>query len=310
MNPVRPAPGEARFRSWAALVGLALLAATNLIAGKNDAVVISSTAAADYVRPLDEKGKAVPETYVFMEGKHLGGGTVDGSEARMTFTEITHTLATNLAKQSYFPTKDLAAAGLLIRVFWGTTLTYEDPQRDQNIAAINSAMSNMRSATEGGGVADPGELKMALGESEGPAGGVEGAIARNAALLGYKRTLIKESQKIVASLEEQTMRMELAEERYSVVLMAYDYQYMKREKKPKFAWVTRLSIRGPGNNFTEALPALALAGAEVYGRNLDSLERVKVRDLPGGEVILGELKVIGTAEITPRTKAEDRKAEK
>ena len=109
---------------------------------------------------------------------------------------------------------------------------------------------------------------------------------------------------MVASVQEQTMRMELAEERYFVVLMAYDYQFMKREKKPKLAWVTRLSIRGPGNNFTEALPALALAGAEVYGRNLDSLERIKVRDLPGGEVIMGDLKVIGVEEPGKETKAE------
>jgi hypothetical protein len=299
MNPVN-SPRFPRVRVGLALICAFAMSGVTTRAGKNDAVVISSTAAADYVRPTDEKGKPVPQSYVFMEGKYLGGGTVDNSEARMTFDEITRILATNLAKQNYLPTKDVASASLLIRIFWGTTLIYEDPQRDQNIAAINTAMSNMQTATAEGGVADPGELKMALGESEGGSmGGVEGAIARNAALLGYKRTLDKEGRRMVASVEEQTMRMELAEERYFVVLMAYDYQFMKREKKPKLAWVTRLSIRGPGNNFTEALPALALAGAEVYGRNLDSLERIKVRDLPGGEVILGELKVLGAVEKKP-----------
>lgn len=297
--PLISSPRSLRARTGLAVVCAFVIAGVTLHAGKNDAVVISSTAAPGYVRPTDDKGKPVPESYVFMEGKYLGGGTVDKSETRMTFDEITRTLATNLAKQNYLPTKDVASANLLIRIFWGTTLTYEDPQRDQNIAAINTAMANMQTATAEGGVADPGEMKMALGESGGTAGTVEGAIARNAALLGYKRTLDKEGRRMVASVEEQTMRMELAEERYFVVLMAYDYQFMKREKKPKLAWVTRLSIRGPGNNFTEALPALALAGAEVYGRNLDSLERIKVRDLPGGEVIMGDLKVIGVEE-TPK----------
>jgi hypothetical protein len=282
----------------------ALVAAVTLLAGKNDAIVISSTAAPDYIRPLDAKGKPAPEGYVFMEGRHLSGGTVDKCEDRLTFPEITRILATSLAKQSYFPTKDLASAHLLIRIYWGSTLIYEDPQWAQNIENMNTALAEVRASAQESGTSDPGVLNQTLANQEGTQNSQEGAIVRNASLLGYKRSLDKEGKAIVASVEEQTMRMELAEERYFVVLMAYDYQYMKREKKPKLAWVTRLSIRGPGNNFTEALPALAVAGAEVYGHNLDKLERIKVRDLPGGEVRLGELQVLGVDE-KPR---EDRAA--
>jgi hypothetical protein len=285
------------------LLGL-LLPAGSLLAGKNDAIAISSTAAPGYVRPLDEKGKPVPETYVFMEGIHLEGGTRDRSEERMTYEEITRTLAVNLARQNYFPTRDVSAAQALIRVYWGTTQIYEDPQRDQNLAALNSAMANAQSQMESGGQVDTTELKQAINDNALAADGVEGAIERNARLLGYKRSLLKEEKNMMASVAEQTMRMELSEERYFVVLMAYDFQFMKREKKPKLLWVTRLSIRTPGNNFTEALPALAVAGAEVYGRNLDGLERIKVRDLPGGEVILGDLKVIGVEEKPVEKKAE------
>lgn len=43
--------------------------------------------------------------------------------------------------------------------------------------------------------------------------------------------------------DELTMSVELNEERYFVILMAYDYQHMRREKKPKLLWVTRLSLR-------------------------------------------------------------------
>ncbi len=296
MNPVRSLPvppGLCRLAS--VLLGL-LLPAVALLAGKNDAIAISSTAAPDYQRPLDAKGKPAPETYVFMEGIHLEGGTRDRSEERMTYDEITRTLAVNLARQNYFPTRDVASANVLIRVYWGTPQIYEDPQRDQNIAALNTAMANAQSQMESGGQVDTTELKQAINDNALAANGVEGAIERNARLLGYKRTLLKEEQNLVASIAEQTMRMELAEERYFVVLMAYDFQFMRKEKKPKLLWITRLSIRSPGNNFTEALPALAIAGAEVYGRNLDGLERIKVRDLPGGQVTLGELKVIGVEE--------------
>lgn len=289
---------------WMAAWCLGLLLSTvALMAGKNDAIVISSTAGPDYQRPLDAKGKPAPETYVFMEGVHLEGGTRDKSEERMTYEEITRTLAVNLARQNYFPTKDVAAANLLIRVYWGTTLIYEDPQRDQNIAALNTAMANAQSQMESGGLVDATELKQAVNDNALAASGVEGAIERNARLLGYKRSLLKEEKNLVASIAEQTMRMELAEERYFVVLMAYDFQFMRKEKKPKLLWITRLSIRSPGNNFTEALPALAIAGSDVFGQNLTDMKRIKLRDLPGGEVIMGDLKVIGVEENPVEKKA-------
>jgi hypothetical protein len=272
-----------------------------------DPVVISSTAAPDYVRPLDGNGKTLPETYIFMEGKYMGGAAADASERKVTFTDITQLLAVSLTKQNYFPTKDAAAANLLIRIYWGTTLIYEDPQRDQNIAAVNAALSGMQQAVADGGVADPGEMKSALAQQDVAQGGVEGAMARNAALLGYRRSLDKEGRRMVASIEEQTMRMELSEDRYFVVLMAYDYQYMKKEKKPKLLWVTRLSMRGPGNNFLEAFPALTMAGAQVYGQDLVGMKRVKVSELPSGNVKLGELQVLGTVEDRNQPAAKDDK---
>jgi hypothetical protein len=118
---------------------------------------------------------------------------------------------------------------------------------------------------------------------------------RNAALLGYRRSLEKERTKALPSTQELTMSVELNEERYFVVLMAYDYQFMRREKKPKLLWVTRLSMRSPGNNFTEALPALAFAGADVYGKSLDGLQRVRVNDREV-EVKMEDFKVLGTVE--------------
>jgi hypothetical protein len=275
-----------------------------LRAGRNDAVAISATAVADYVRPLAADGKLVPQTYVFNEGQYLSAPTVDGSLERMTFADLTRTLAVNLAAQEYYPTKDVPSADLLIRVFWGATTTYEDPQREQNIEAINSAMAGFQQLEQGAFV-DLSALQNTLALTKGAQSGVEGAIARNAALLGYRRELDRLSHKLNLDPEEIMLRTELNEERYFVVLLAYDYQLMRREKKARLLWITRLSIRGPGNNFTEALPALAQAGAQVYGRNLDGLERIKIRDLPRGEVTLGELKVIGVAEPpleTPKQK--------
>jgi hypothetical protein len=293
----RFAPFESRPVQFLARLGaMMMLAVGGSISAAEDAVVISSTAGPEYVRPLDANGKPQPETYIFAEGKYMGGSTADAGERKVTFTDITQLLAVSLTKQNYFPTKDAASANILIRIFWGTTLIYEDPERERNIEAVNSALGAMQQEVASGGVADPGPMRAAQAAQELQANSVEGALNRNAALLGYKRFLDKEGRKMMASVEEQTMRMELSEDRYFVVLMAYDYQYMLKEKRPKLLWLTRLSIRGPGNNFLEAFPALTAAGAQVYGQNLTEMKRVKVSELPSGKVKMGDIQVLGTVE--------------
>jgi hypothetical protein len=272
---------------------LALAALTTARAGRNDAIVVSATAARDYVRPIDAEGKPVPETYAFLEGEYMGSGTADASQRRMSFDALTRVLAANLIKQNYVPTKDVPAAKLLIRVVWGTTQIYEDPQRQQNIESLNSAVAQYTESYLANGLADPGrvnEITMAQGLEQDTVGA---AVERNALLLGYKGAMDKLTQRIIATGDEQDMRLELNEERYFVVLLAYDYELLRQTKKPRLLWITRLSIRSPGNNFGEALPMLALAGAESYGRNVDDLQRVKVRNLSGGEVKMPEMKVLG-----------------
>lgn len=272
-------------------------------AARSDAVTISATSAPGYVRPTDEKGRPLPESYVFLEGEYLGGGTADRSLDRISFETLTRTLAVNLAAQEYYPTKDAASANLLIRVFWGATIIQEDPQRALAMEALNTALgeySATYAATETG---DTGDINVALEQIGAGQEGAETAAMRNAALLGYRRALDRLSRKAMPSPEEISLRTELSEERYFVVLMGYDYQFMRREKKPKLLWVTRLSMRGPGNNFTEALPALALAGAEVFGRSLPDLQRVRVNERKV-EVIMSDLKILGIEETPKETKAE------
>jgi len=288
-------------------VVLALMTVSPAWARQNDAIVVSATAESAYVRPVDGSGRPAPETYVFMEGAHLGGGVADGSEKQVSFDTITRVLAANLVKQNYFPTRDLAGAKLLLRVYWGTTQIHEDPQKQLNTEALNSALTQYRSDIgaitvasniDMGtiGIADPSRINELLLTDRMDQDSVNTTVARNAILLGYRRSLDKLSEHVVPTAEEETLRGELNEERYFVVVMAYDLEQMRREKKPRLLWITRLSIRSPGNNFTEALPALALAGAGSYGRNQGDLQRVKVRSLPGGEVTMPDVKLLGPTD--------------
>jgi hypothetical protein len=97
------------------------------------------------------------------------------------------------------------------------------------------------------------------------------------------------------------MNEELNEERYFIIVMAYDYQLLRKEKKSQVLWITRISVRSPGNNFAEAVPTLAHAGSEVFGRHVDGLVKIKTRK--GGRVDLGELKTLGVEAAPSGEKA-------
>jgi hypothetical protein len=266
-------------------------------------IAASATAGSDYQRPRDAAGDLRPETYVFAEGQFLGGGTVDRGLEQTTFTQITRTLAVNLARQNYLPAPDLNSAQLVIMVHWGMTMVSEDPMKDINLQRAQEALATFSAEQEANGLADPTALNSATGAMGMARQGVQDAVNRNAILLGFARSLERERQQMMTSTAEITMSNELNEERYFVILMAYDNQTRLKERKSRLMWVTRLSVRSPGNNFTEALPALARVGAEVFGRQVDGLVRVKA-PLGRGKVTIGELEVLGPAgEKTPPAKS-------
>lgn len=277
-----------------------MMMAGRLSGGASAFVAINATAISDYVRPLDAQGKPRPESYVFTAGKFFGGRTADTSIGQLKFEEISKSLALPLAKQNYFPTKEVRTANLLLMVHWGTTQIFEDPHRERSLERMNEALSEYRdvAAAGDGNNADSGALNAAIGEQNNAAASAAGMIARNAKLLGYKATLEREQRKLFASTEEQTMNAELNEERYFIIVMAYDYQLLLKEKKSRLLWITRISVRSPGNNFAEAIPVLARAGSEVYGRHVDGLVRIQAGK-GDGRVDLGELKTLGAVENVP-----------
>jgi hypothetical protein len=277
---------------------LLLVVASFLAAGRVPArdatIAASATAGSDYVRAHDAKGMPVPESYVFTEGKYFPGNTRDGSLERVTFPAVTKALAATLAKQNYFPAANAESAQLIIMVHWGMTDIYEDPQRELNQQALNDATAAYNASVEATGKADPTALNMALSDREGAQQGTMAAVNRNAQLLGYAHTLQKERRALNPTQAEISMSNELNEERYFVVLMAYDNQARLKEKKSRPMWITRLSVRSPGNNFTEALPALAKVGGEIFGQQHDDLVRVNT-STKLGSVKLGELEILGPA---------------
>ena len=92
-------------------------------------------------------------------------------------------------------------------------------------------------------------------------------------------------------VRKQDMLNELEEDRYFVVLMAYDFQLLEKEKKHKLLWETRFSIRERNNQFDKQLASMASEASKFFGKDSRGLNH---DPLPEGRVELGEIRDLGT----------------
>jgi hypothetical protein len=87
------------------------------------------------------------------------------------------------------------------------------------------------------------------------------------------------------------MVAEIEENRYFVVLMAYDFQILWKQKKHKLLWETRFSIRQRHHNFDKDLPSMAQYASQYFGQDSHGLVH---KEIPQGHVDIGEVKSLGS----------------
>jgi hypothetical protein len=118
---------------------------------------------------------------------------------------------------------------------------------------------------------------------------------KNAMLLGYDSELNAlagaEQAPTAMKVRRDDLIAEVEEDRYFIVLMAYDFDALWKHKKHKLLWVSRFSVRSRGTNFNEVLPAMVDQASEYFGQNTQGLLR---KALPEGRVEIGEVKSLGT----------------
>jgi hypothetical protein len=271
-----------------------------------DFVVVNANASKAYTDQKFVNGVPKPETYVFYQGKYFGGDTYDRSLSRATFMDIAKVLAPSLAKHSYYPTRDVKATDLVIVVNWGTTMTdyggksvpESQFQFQQELADIQSYNATI----EAGGIADPSPITFDLMIDQANAMSAEKVAESNAGLLGYSNEINKEEEGEWASPDglnssAESHLADLNEERYFVILLAYDYQKMVNagkagDRQPRPVWSVRMNIRAAGNNFTEALPAMSKVAADYFGRQLDNLMSTQTDVGKNSKVEVGPVKIL------------------
>jgi hypothetical protein len=318
------APLSSRFLLSLA-AGLSALAGTQTVAraaeGAEFITAVSSIASKDYKRAKLPDGGFQTEYYSFGDGGKMGGPMSDPTIDQLKFMDVAAVIARPLAKEKFLPARDPKTTRLVIMVYWGTT-QIADPIQDsaaflqyqhvrdeiaaeppptpstpgqqaapsKDLWAMQAAMNNAPSGTD----AEMSELSDSIAMIQMENHDRNRIDRKNAQLLGYDS---EDSLGLVGTdrgewvghtslgRDQHDQILEIESPRYFVILMAYDFQLMWKEKKHKLLWETRFSINQPHNEFTKALPAMAQYASQYFGQNSHGLIRETLRE---GNVTVGE----------------------
>jgi hypothetical protein len=100
---------------------------------------------------------------------------------------------------------------------------------------------------------------------------------------------------MMPSLSDISIVQTLEEERYFVVVKAYDLRQWKKGETNRSLWTIRLNINSSGNNFKTAMERMSLVGVDFFGRSSGDIVTLKAKPREGHVtlaplVILGEVK--------------------
>jgi hypothetical protein len=307
------------------LLLFAVCAASSLILPSlkgEDFEAVASKTSRDYVRKKSSDGSFIPESYAFANGGYWSGPLFDPTIDKLGFMDIARTIALPLANQNYLPTSDPKTTKLLLVVYWGTTFApenasdsnayYQAQKKTQEEHQSNQALQDALGASglaQGAPATDAqvraaklvnaqdgDALSASLGIMQAQNQSRDQANRRNAQMLGYD----SEWNEIMGGLggpaqdlRKSQMITELEEDRYFVVIMAYDYQLLVTSKKHKLLWETRFSIREHTHAFNQQLMAMAVQASKLFGQDSNGLTR---KPLPEGRVDLGEVRSLGVVQ--------------
>lgn len=290
-------------RAWK-LIGLVFIGAVSSLPdafARKEHLAVSASTAPHYDRRVPGSDRPREETYAFMQGRYFAGNSRDESLDTMTFETIIRTLAPHLAEQGYRPAPKATEADLVLMVHWGVTQTYQHHDAVLATDQLNQSVQQVIADTQQFGIAYTGNLHDQLADREMSGQLLANAMRNNARLLGYN-VAVDESFRSMLTDPQRLLLKELSEERYFIIVMAYDYRALREKKTRDVLWITRLSMRSPGNNFREALPTLARAGGDFFGKRETDLRRVRATVVGSNRTAtteIGELQVISSTPESP-----------
>lgn len=283
--------------------------------GVEGVTAINSKVSPDYVRNKLPDGSFRPETYAFGEGGKWAGEISDATIDKLRFIDVARVIAEPLAEAKYLSARDPNKTNLLIMVYWGTTAV---PEPSSNSAILeNFRLQDVAMGTAKASASSKGFHALSSGNSTTGGKGDDAAWSaaltmlnmanqlntqidyKNALMLGYDAPGLIGTEKglyvrgTAFGMDRTDLVTEIEENRYFVVLMAYDFQLLWKEKKHKLLWETRFSISERRNAFDKALPVMAKYAERYFGQPSNGLLRTRV---PEGRVDIGETRSLGEVE--------------
>ena len=259
-------------------------------------VVVKSKAHEDFSIAREQDPSKEVLTYAFMKGRFHPGTRNDPAMNNMSFSELVLEIATHLQKQNFLPVPDPQKADLLIVVHYGATSVQDSFEELQGITSLEDyefGDEAVASASSGGGSVDVSalnaiqDMQFEINKNLTIQQGNQGSMNYMAHLIGMEEAFVGE----IGPSEERYLMNLLNEERYFIVLMAYDIPKL-REGEIYLYWTTRYSIRATGQAFGDALKDMNLVAGNYFGKNMGELVKKRVTDK--SRVELGELEVVGT----------------
>jgi hypothetical protein len=248
----------------------------SLISDSETLTAVSAKRFNGYTRSRLPDGSYAPETFAFGKGGPVSSQLISVADPTIddvSFSAIAHKIADPLARQNYVTGRGPDETRLLIMVFWGRTTgsagvgTANHAAYGPTVDAIDYWNSQL--------------LGFDL------VGGYE--MSFTTSLAGFqtmlKPALVRQSRKDYYD--------SLAVDRYFVILRAYDFQALWRQKRLTALWETRFSLSERRHDFGEELPAMARVASIYFGK--DSHGIVRIPPVPMGNVDIGELETLGEA---------------
>ena len=246
--------------------------AATLSARAEKLVTVAATAESGYVQRAAKAPANQPLSFVLTKGQILPGSNGDAELQKTPFENVAGILSQDLKKR--FASADgLKSADQVIVVHWGLTrehsrtadlMRYEPDVLRERLEAIDDAR-----AAE---AADPSQATRVQGASAAAEADYKAEVqkmatlyrpdsllaASNADLLGFGPAIAKGDD------TAEILRSMLDEERYVVILIAYDGAELRAGKKVQL-WTTRASIRSSGVNLKLALERMSDVAGRFHG---------------------------------------------
>ncbi len=254
-------------------------------------VAVRAVASEQYLKEQVENESSKAETYQFIKGRYFEPSSVNKGMVQFTFEEIALDIAQRLAEQDYYPNPTQGEGDLLIVVHYGITEVGESMQELMGWTSMDDMGLSDQSGSSVESVANSlAQLESVMNSMDTVGSIKEKGAQSNSGLLGMEEAF--EGHPHLELSRETELKAMLDEERYFVILMAYDYPKIMNDGKWELEWSTRYSTRAVGKRFEDAIKDMNVVAGGFFGKNVDGLKQRRADDT--SKVDVGDIEVLGT----------------